>query len=101
MAALERLIDRFGAYFSHMIALKEDSSVKHVNRPKIKGYLLKWQDSKALLGSAFFHDLLKRCSMCCKVLQEREICVVWAIESVMKVKKSLETVAFEELPMQC
>ena len=101
VAALERVVDRFGAYLSHMIAMTEDTSLKPVDRQKVKGYVLKWQDSKILLGCALFHDLLRPCSILCKVLQEEEICVVRAIEAVMKTKKSLEkikTTPFEDLP---
>ena len=77
-----------------MIAETEDSSVKSA---KIKRYTLKWQDSKILLGCALFHDLLKPYSILCKVLQD-EICGVRAIEAVMKTKKTLKTLPFEELP---
>ena len=41
VAALERVVDRFGAYLSHMIALTEDTSLKSVDRQKVKGYVLK------------------------------------------------------------
>ena len=34
--ALERIIDRYGAYLGHLIALTEDSSVKGVDKQKIK-----------------------------------------------------------------
>ena len=79
--------------------MTEDTSLKPVDRQKMKGYVLKGQDSKILLG--LFHDLLWPCSILCKVLQEEEICVVKAIEAVMKTKKSLEkikTTPFEDLP---
>ena len=91
VAALKRVID---AYLAHMIAVTEDSTVKSAERQKIKGYTLKWRDSKILLGCALFHDLLKPYSILCKVLQEVEICVVCAIEAVMKTKKSLEKMDF-------
>ena len=41
VAALKRIIDRFGAYLSHLIAMMEDSTVKSVEKQKIKGYYLK------------------------------------------------------------
>ena len=88
VAVLERI---FGAYLAHTLAGMEDSSVKSADRQKIKGYTLKWRDSKILLGCALFHDHLKPYSILCKVLQEDEICVVRAIEAVIKTKKSLET----------
>ena len=101
VAALERIVNRFGACLAHLIAITEDSSVKAVDRQKVKGYTLRWQDSKIPLGCTFFHDLLKPCATLCKILQEDEICVVQAIESALKTKKSLEkieTVELEELP---
>ena len=66
-AALGRLINRFGAYLSHLVALTEDASIKSVDRQKIKGYALKWQDLKVLISCAFFHDLLKAPANLCKV----------------------------------
>ena len=45
VAALERIIDRFGAYLSHLITMMEDSTVKSVDKQKMKGYYLKWQDA--------------------------------------------------------
>ena len=101
VAALGRVIDRFGAYLGHLASLTKDTTVKALDRQKLKGYSLKWQDSKVLLGCAFFHDLLKPASILCKVLQDDEVCVVQAIESIMKTKKGLEnikSVAFNELP---
>ena len=101
VAALGRLVDRFGAYLSDLAVLTEDSSTRAVDRQKLKGYILKWQNSKILLGCAVFHDLLKPSAMLCKILQEDELCVVRAIESLLKTKKSMEKLkaaAFEELP---
>jgi len=101
VSALERIIDRYGAYMNHLIALTEDSSVRAVEKQKIKGYIKQWCESKALFGSAFFIDLLRPASILCKVLQDTEICVYLAIESVMKTKKALDklkTTPFKELP---
>ena len=52
--ALERIIDWYGAYLGNLIALTEDSSVKGVDKLKIKGYIKQWGEAKALLGCAFF-----------------------------------------------
>ena len=52
----------------HLSGLVEDSSVRAVDRQKIKGYMLKWRDAKMLLGCAYFHDLLKPASILCKEL---------------------------------
>ena len=90
VAALERVIERYGAYLSHLISMTEDPSIKSPDKQKMKGYILKWQDSQVLLSCAFFHDLLKSPSILCKVLQEDEICVVRAIQCVYNIKKSLD-----------
>ena len=98
---MERLIDRYGAYLGHLTALTEDSSVKGVDKQKIMGYIKQWGDTKALLGCAFFIDLLKQASILCKVLQDDEDCVYQAIESTMKTKKALnklKAAPFKELP---
>ena len=100
-AALGRLIEHFGAYITHLIALSEDSAVRSVDRQKLKGYILKWHNSKVILACAFFHDLLHPVASLSKVLQEDELCVVHAIEVIMKTKKALERVKsspFEDLP---
>lgn len=100
VAALERIIDRFGAYLSHMIAMTEDASMKSNDRQKVKGYVLKWQDSKVILGCALFYDLLRPYATLCKILQEEQVCVIRTIEALMKTKKSLDKIkdtSFEEL----
>ena len=97
VAALKRVVDRFGAYLSHLTFMTEDSSIKSVNRQKVTGYLLKWHNCKVLLGCALFFDILKPLSILCKVLQEDEICVVHTIEAVMKTKNCLETLKTQPL----
>ena len=102
VAALGRLIDRYGAYLAHLTALIEYPHVKSVDREKLRGYVRKWCDSKMLLGCALFHDVLKPCAILCKVLQEDEVCVVGAIESLLKAKRNLDnlkTTTFENLPV--
>ena len=53
-----------------------------------------------LLGCAYFHDLLKSPSVLCKELQADEVCIVTAIEAILKTVKSMEKVtatSFENL----
>lgn len=100
VSALTRLVDRFGAYLSHLITLSEDRSVKSADRQKLKGFVLRWRKSKFLLGCAFFHDLLRPVGILCKVLQEDELCIVRTVESFMKTKKALDEIkskSFEDL----
>lgn len=101
VAALERITARLGAYLSHLCTLVDDPSVKSTDRQKLKGYLINWRDAKMILGYAYFHDLLKPASILCKSLQADEICVVSAIEGILKTAKNFEEVkstSFENLP---
>ena len=101
VAAIGRLIDRYGAYLAHLTTLTEDTSVREVDRQKLKGYVLKWRDCKMVLGCALFHDILKPAAVMCKTLQYDEICVVSAIESTLKTSKAIErlrSTPFDDLP---
>ena len=101
VAALGRLIDRYGAYLNHLTMLSQDRTVKSVDREKVKGYVLRWRKSKILLGCAFFYDVLKPLGILSKILQEDELCLVRAIEAFFKTKKALEEIkmkSFEDIP---
>ena len=98
VAALGRLIDKYGAYLNHLTMLSQDRTVKSVDR--VKGYVLRWRKSKILLGCAFFYDILKPLGLLSKILQD-ELCLVRAIEAFFKTKKSLDEIKmkrFEDVP---
>ena len=62
---------------------------------------MRWRNSKVILGCAIFNDLLQPVAHLSKVLQQDQLCVVQAIEVLMKTKKILEklkSTPFEELP---
>ena len=50
VAAISRVIDRYGAYITHLTAYLQDASVKTADKAKLKGYAKKWSDAKILLG---------------------------------------------------
>jgi hypothetical protein len=50
--ALQRIIERYGAYMSHLMTLIEDSSVSSADRARLRGFLVKWQQGKMLMGYA-------------------------------------------------
>ena len=52
--ALQRVLDRYGAYIHHLSTLTEDSSLKSDDRQHLKGYLLKWRQPKMLIGCAMY-----------------------------------------------
>ncbi len=97
VAALGRVIDKFGASLGHLISLTEDPTVKSVDKQKIKGYVTKWQDSKILFGCAFFYDVLKPCSILSKCLQDEELNIVDAIEAIIKTNKSVSQLKLSSL----
>ena len=101
VAAIGRVIDRYGAYMAHLIGLTDDSSVKSVDRQKLKGYVKRWSDAKLLIGCSLFNDILTSAVFLCKALQEDELCIVSAVEAILKATKAIEkvrTAAFEDLP---
>ena len=101
VAAIGQVIDRYGAYMAHLIGLTDDSSVKSVDRQKLKGYVKRWSDAKLLIGCSLFNDILTSAVFLCKALQEDELCIVSAVEAIVKATKSIEkvrTAAFEDLP---
>ena len=67
-------LERFGGYISHLFMIANDPKAKSSDRQKMKGYILKWQDSKVLIRCAFFLDLLRPAPKLCKVLRESEVC---------------------------
>ena len=81
VAAIGRFLDRYGAYIAHLTSLTEDTSVRAVDRQKIKGYLLKWREILVVLFF-LFHNILKPAALMCKGLQDDELCIVGAIEAV-------------------
>ena len=73
---------------------------KSCRSAETKGYLLKWWETKLVIGCALFHDILKPAARMCKALQDDEVCIVGAIEAVLKTVQAIEsvqTVAFEDL----
>ena len=101
VAAMNRFIDRFGAYLRHLCSLTEDNGVTLADKQKLKGYILKWQKGKMLLACALLADLLKPVAIVSKCLQCTEVNVVGAIEGILKAKKSIENLkatSFDDLP---
>ena len=52
--ALKCILMNYGAYTSHLASLSVDTSVKSVDREKLKSYYKKWTDTKYIIGCAFF-----------------------------------------------
>ena len=89
LSAMKRILSKFGAYSSHLIALSEDSSVKSVDRTKLRGYSLKWSNAKYILGCAFFCDLLSPCAVFSKILQQDTLDILGAFTSLLRTVQEL------------
>ena len=99
IAAIRRIIERYGGYLAHLTSLTEDSTVTQVDKQNIS-YMLKWRNSKVLLGCALFHDILQPAAAFSMVLQNDELCIIDSIESILKTNDAiikLKTTPFEEL----
>ena len=88
--AMKRILSNYGAYTNHLATLSEDTSVKAVDRAKLKGYLQQWTKAKCLLGCAFFVDLLMPISILSKTLQNDEIDILEALTGVLRTLKEID-----------
>ena len=88
--ALQRVVDRYGAYLSHLTALTEDKSMKSEDRQRLKGYVLKWRNARMIIGSALYVDVLKPVSLLSLTLQDDQINIVQGIKQILKSHSSLK-----------
>jgi hypothetical protein len=91
--ALQRFIDNYGVYIAHLTALAEDSTIRADDRAKIKGYANKWTQSKYLIGSAMYYDILKPVSILSLSLQEASLDIVQGLQCVLTSSKALKALA--------
>ena len=89
--ALQRVVDQFGAYLSHLVALSEDTSLKSEDRARLRGYLLKWSHSKFLIGSAMFIEVLKAPALLSLCLQKSDCDIVYGLKQLLKTVNSLKS----------
>ena len=78
------MVDRYGAYISHLIALSEDSSVKADEKARIRGYLRTWTRYSSIVGCAMYVDILKPPSLLSMSLQGSKLDVVLGIKNTLK-----------------
>ena len=82
--ALQRVIDRYGAYLLHLNSLIEDRTVKAEDRARIRGYAQKWSQGRILIGCALYIDILKPPSILSLTLQEMSQDVVLSIKHIRR-----------------
>ena len=86
--ALQRVIDRYGAYMCHLATLSEDSSLKSEDRACISGYLRKWSDTKILIGCALYSEVSFYFSL---TLQGSDLDIVFAMKQILKTSDTLKS----------
>ena len=91
--ALQRVIDWFGAYVSHLEALIEDDTVKAVDRARLKGYLQMWNQGKILVGCDMYSEILKPPSILSLTLQEEQFDIVLDLKHILKSVSALQSLA--------
>ena len=94
--ALQQVIDRFGAYISHIITLAEDSTMKAEDRARMKGYISKWSHAKILIGCSLYIDVLQPASLLSLTLQDHKLDIVLGIKHIVKTVKSLKKLCEKE-----
>ena len=97
--ALQRVLDRYGAYISHLSTLVEDKSIKPCDRARLKGYLLKWKRPEVLVSCALYVEVLKPLSILSLTLQSDSADIVISIENTLKSSKALRSLT-EKDPSQ-
>ena len=97
--ALQRVVDRYGAYTSHLNTLAEDNSIKSEDRACIKGYSKKWSECKILVGCALYSEVLKPPSILSLSLQGSNIDIVFAIKQILKATSALKSLESQD-PLQ-
>ena len=95
--AMRRILSRYGAYTSHLLALSEDHSVKSSDRAKLRGYCNQWLHAKYLLGCAVFVNILSPCAIFSKVLQSNELDILAALTNLLQTVT--ETDKLSSLPL--
>ena len=94
--ALQRVVDKFGAYFSHLASLTEDKSIKSTDRQRLKGYFLKWRDARMIIGSALYAYALKPASLLSLTLQDDDINIVQGIKHIQKARSTLKKLTHQD-----
>ena len=97
--ALQRIIDRYGAYLNHLNTLAEDRTVKVDDRARIRGYAQKWGQCRMLIGCALYVDIIKPPSLLSLTLQDMSCDIVLCIKHIQKTSKTLKQLAGQD-PLQ-
>ena len=85
-----RILSKFGAYTNHLAALSKDSTLKSIDRAKMKGFYGRWIDGKYILGCALFVDLFAPCAILSKFMQQDDLDIQAALTGLLNSVKELD-----------
>ena len=94
--AMQRVVQRYGAYIAHLTTLAADKTVTSAERARLQGYLRKWQQGRMLIGIALYTDVLKPPSLLSKSLQADDLDIVQGLKLILKSKQSLQSLSEQD-----
>ena len=89
--ALQRIVDRFGVYCTHLYSMTSDPSLETTDQEKLKSFHQKWTQGKFLIGCAMYIDVLKVPSLLSLSLQENETDLISGIKHTLKATQTLHS----------
>lgn len=87
--ALQRIVDRFGVYCTHLHSMTNDSSLEAADQVKLRSFHKRWTQGKILIGCAMYIDVLKVPSLLSLSLQESETDMISGIKHFLKTVQTL------------
>ena len=94
--ALQRFVDKYGAYVNHLSSLAEDTNTKSDDQARLSGYLRKMRQWKTLLGAPLYIDLLKPIHILSLSVQDDHVNVVRGIQCLLLSSESLKSLRMED-----
>ena len=88
--ALQRVVDRYGVYITHLTTLVEERSLRAEDKARLKAYL------RIILGCAMYIDILKAPSLLSLSLQGCELDTVLGIKNILKSITALKSLARQD-----
>ena len=88
--ALQRIVDRFGVYSTHLYSMTNDSALEAADHIKLTSFHQRWTQGKILIGCALYIDVLKAPSQLSLPLQENETDVISGIKHILKAMQTFQ-----------
>lgn len=89
--ALQRIVDRFGVYCTHLHSMTNDASLEATDQAKLKSFHQRWAQGKILIGCAMYIDVLKAPSLLSLSLQDSETDLISGIKHILKATQMLHS----------